>query len=182
MHSSSAGNCQGTNVKKKKSVLYLQTHSCMVLVNDSLYICFAIPDFQLLQFLPKLFRWQTRHSLSSQVPTPFGIFWQQDMYAYVSKNSNVNALLLNIINSEMQNQISTWVTQELEYNPLNAAFCHAAIFFPKLICWAILAQNGNAVNYPTPILQITEQIITCRNWVLICYSRRRQLQVNLSME
>lgn len=98
------------------------------------------------------------------------------------KNSNINALLLNIINSEMQNQISTWVTQELEYNPLNAAFCHAAIFFPKLICWAILAQNGKAVNYPTPILQITEQIITCRNWVLICYSRRRQLQVNLSME
>lgn len=33
----------------------------------------------------------------------------------------------------MQNETSTWMMQELEYNPLNATFYHSVIFPPKLI-------------------------------------------------
>lgn len=81
----------------------------------------------------------------------------------------------------MENEITTWTMQELEYNPLNATFYHRVIFPQKLIWWAILVQDRNAVNYLASILKIMEQIITHSNQVLICYSRRRQLQVNLSM-
>lgn len=32
----------------------------------------------------------------------------------------------------MQNETSTWMMQELEYNPLNATFYDSAIFFPQI--------------------------------------------------
>jgi len=32
----------------------------------------------------------------------------------------------------MQNKISTWMMQELEYKSLNATFYHSVIFFPQI--------------------------------------------------
>lgn len=51
-------------------------------------------------------------------------------YTYFSKKWEYFCIIY--IASEMQNETSTWMMQELEYKPLNVTFYHSVIFFsPK---------------------------------------------------
>lgn len=171
MHSGSAGNGQGTN-KKKKNQCYIcrYSHNCKMHANSSFAIHFNISVFQIKYFndnLDILFLLRNQH-LSILPGSMLCIH-------ILAKNCNVNTFLLCVSLQKYKIRYPLGWRRSQSTIHLMLHFIILHFFFPKLICWAILVQNGNAVNYPTSILQIMEQIITHCNWVLICYSTRRQL-------